>query len=96
MAAGTSSDLNLATAFLDSNLTHGRGGRTALVGPAGTATYAELAARGSQRGHPDAEGRGAGVPDEVAAIAARPVSHVPNRTSQARRLAGELVPPVFS
>jgi benzoate-CoA ligase family protein len=34
--------LNLATAFLDSNLTEGRGGRTALTGPAGTVSYADL------------------------------------------------------
>jgi len=34
--------LNLATAFLDSNVANGRGGGTALTGPAGTITYAEL------------------------------------------------------
>jgi benzoate-CoA ligase family protein len=39
----TEPSLNLATAFLDRNLTEGRGARTALVGPAGSATYAELA-----------------------------------------------------
>ncbi|HVC42434.1 MAG TPA: benzoate-CoA ligase family protein [Candidatus Saccharimonadales bacterium] len=35
---------NLATIFLDRNLIEGRGARPALVGPAGTHTYAELAA----------------------------------------------------
>jgi benzoate-CoA ligase family protein len=40
---GTDPGLNLATAFLDSNVTSGRGGRTALAGPAGAITYAELA-----------------------------------------------------
>ena len=33
---------NLATAFLDRNVTEGRGSRTALAGPAGSCTYAEL------------------------------------------------------
>ena len=41
-APASDAGLNLATAFLDSNLTQGRGGRTALTGPAGTVTYAEL------------------------------------------------------
>jgi benzoate-CoA ligase family protein len=40
----TETSLNLATAFLDSNVTEGRGGRTALDGPGGTVTYAELSA----------------------------------------------------
>ncbi|MGD0194124.1 MAG: benzoate-CoA ligase family protein [Candidatus Dormibacteria bacterium] len=44
-------DLNLASRFLDSNLTEGRGGRTALTGPAGTATYAELSALTNQIGN---------------------------------------------
>ena len=34
---------NLATLFVDRNLTEGRGGRHALVGPKGSHTYAELA-----------------------------------------------------
>jgi benzoate-CoA ligase family protein len=43
-AAGrTEASLNVATAFLDRNVIEGRGGRTALVGPAGAATYSELA-----------------------------------------------------
>src|SRR5579863_5984776 len=50
-APATHSDLNVATAFLDGNLTQGRGGRTALTGPAGTATYAELAAFTNQVGN---------------------------------------------
>jgi benzoate-CoA ligase family protein len=35
--------MNLATAFLDRNVAEGRGDRTALTGPAGSCTYAELA-----------------------------------------------------
>jgi benzoate-CoA ligase family protein len=35
--------VNLTTAFLDRNLSEGRGERTALTGPAGTCTYAQLA-----------------------------------------------------
>jgi benzoate-CoA ligase family protein len=43
-AAGvTEPGLNLATLFLDRNADERRGGRTALVGPAGSTTYAELA-----------------------------------------------------
>jgi benzoate-CoA ligase family protein len=34
---------NLASVFLDRNVTEGRGGRTALTGPAGSWTYSELA-----------------------------------------------------
>jgi benzoate-CoA ligase family protein len=49
--SGTDADLNLATAFLDSNLTQERGARTALTGPAGTATYAELSALTNQIGN---------------------------------------------
>jgi acyl-coenzyme A synthetase/AMP-(fatty) acid ligase len=41
-APNPAAGLNLATAFLDSNLASGRGGRTALTGPAGAVTYAEL------------------------------------------------------
>jgi benzoate-CoA ligase family protein len=41
-ARGPDPSLNLATAFLDSNVKAGRGDRTALVGPAGGVTYAEL------------------------------------------------------
>lgn len=36
--------LNLASWFVDRNLEEGRGGRTALIGPDGATTYAELAA----------------------------------------------------
>jgi benzoate-CoA ligase family protein len=36
-------ELNLATWFVDRNLDEGRGGRVALIGPAGKTTYAELA-----------------------------------------------------
>ena len=36
-------ELNLATHFVDRNVEEGRGGRTALVGPGGPTTYAELA-----------------------------------------------------
>jgi benzoate-CoA ligase family protein len=36
-------ELNLATWFVDRNVAEGRGDRTALVGPAGKTTYAELA-----------------------------------------------------
>ena len=43
MAAGEPDpSLNLASEFLDRNVTEGRGGHAALVGPAGGATYAEL------------------------------------------------------
>jgi benzoate-CoA ligase family protein len=43
-AAGvTGSGPNLATLFLDRNVAEGRGARTALAGPAGSCTYAELA-----------------------------------------------------
>ncbi len=40
---GTGTGVNLATAFLDRTVSDGRGGRTALVGPAGTCTYEQLA-----------------------------------------------------
>jgi benzoate-CoA ligase family protein len=40
---GTGRGMNLATAFLDRNVAEGRGDRTALTGPAGSCTYAELA-----------------------------------------------------
>lgn len=40
---GGDPSLNLATTFLDRNVTEGRGGRTALTGPEGSCTYAELA-----------------------------------------------------
>ena len=40
---GSGSGVNLTTAFLDRNLSEGRGERTALTGPAGTCTYAQLA-----------------------------------------------------
>ena len=36
-------ELNLATYFVDRNVEEGRGGRTALIGPGGETTYAELA-----------------------------------------------------
>ena len=36
-------ELNLATWFVDRNVEEGRGGRTALIGPRGKTTYAELA-----------------------------------------------------
>ena len=36
-------ELNLATHFVDRNVEEGRGGRTALIGPDGATTYAELA-----------------------------------------------------
>ncbi|MFI5285546.1 MAG: benzoate-CoA ligase family protein [Candidatus Dormibacteria bacterium] len=39
----TGAGVNLATAFLDRNLSEGRGERTALAGPAGSCTYAQLA-----------------------------------------------------
>ena len=42
-AGATEPSLNLATVFLDRNADEERGGRTALVGPAGSTTYAELA-----------------------------------------------------
>jgi len=41
-AGATEPSLNLATVFLDRNADEERGGRTALVGPAGSVTYAEL------------------------------------------------------
>lgn len=45
MSAGPAAPhLNLATNFLDANLARGRAERTALTGPAGDCTYAELAA----------------------------------------------------
>ena len=48
-AAGpTEASLNLATAFLDRNVTEGRGDRTALVGPAGSVTYASWPAAAVQ------------------------------------------------
>jgi benzoate-CoA ligase family protein len=37
-------ELNLASWFVDRNVEEGRGGRTALLGPGGATTYAELAA----------------------------------------------------
>ncbi len=37
-------ELNLASYFVDRNVEEGRGGRTALIGPAGATSYAELAA----------------------------------------------------
>jgi benzoate-CoA ligase family protein len=42
---------NLATHFVDRNLEGGRGARTALIGPDGPTTYAELAALVNQSGH---------------------------------------------
>ncbi len=42
-AVGQRPAVNLATAFLDRNVAEGRGERTALAGPAGSCTYAELA-----------------------------------------------------
>ena len=42
-AVGERPAVNLATAFLDRNVAEGRGERTALTGPAGSCTYAELA-----------------------------------------------------
>jgi benzoate-CoA ligase family protein len=43
VARGTESGLNLATEFLDRNVVEGRGERISLAGPAGAATYAQLA-----------------------------------------------------
>ena len=43
--------LNLASWFVDRNLEEGRGGRTALIGPDGATTYAELAALVNRSGH---------------------------------------------
>ena len=43
--------LNLASWFVDRNLEEGRGGRTALIGPDGAITYAELAALVNRSGH---------------------------------------------
>ena len=40
-----------ASRILFDNLTHGRGNRLALIGPAGTRSYAELCAEASQWGH---------------------------------------------
>jgi benzoate-CoA ligase family protein len=42
---------NIATHFVDRNLGEGRGGRTALTGPHGSTTYAELAALTNRSGH---------------------------------------------
>jgi benzoate-CoA ligase family protein len=50
-AVGTGPGLNLATAFLDRNVSDGRGARTALTGPAGSCTYAELAALSNRVGN---------------------------------------------
>jgi benzoate-CoA ligase family protein len=44
-------ELNLATEFVDRNVEEGRGERTALIGPSGTTTYAELAALVNRSGH---------------------------------------------
>jgi benzoate-CoA ligase family protein len=44
-------DFNLATYFVDRNVEQGRGGRTALIAPAGPTTYAELAALANRSGH---------------------------------------------
>ena len=43
--------LNLASWFVDRNLEEGRAGRTALIGPDGATTYAELAALVNRSGH---------------------------------------------
>ncbi|HKP09146.1 MAG TPA: AMP-binding protein, partial [Gaiella sp.] len=43
--------LNLASWFVDRNLEEDRGGRTALIGPDGATTYAELAALVNRSGH---------------------------------------------
>jgi benzoate-CoA ligase family protein len=43
--------LNLASWFVDRNLEEGRGGRTALLGPDGATTYAELATLVNRSGH---------------------------------------------
>ena len=50
-AVGTGPGLNLATAFLDRNVSNGRGARTALTGPAGSCTYAELATLSNRVGN---------------------------------------------
>jgi benzoate-CoA ligase family protein len=42
---------NLASYFVDRNVEEGRGGRTALISPAGPTTYAELAALVNRSGH---------------------------------------------
>ncbi len=42
---------NLANWFVDRNVDEGRGGRTALIGPDGPTTYAELAALTNRSGH---------------------------------------------
>jgi benzoate-CoA ligase family protein len=42
---------NLASYFVDRNLEEGRGARTALIGPHGSTTYAELAALTNRSGH---------------------------------------------
>jgi benzoate-CoA ligase family protein len=42
---------NLASWFVDRNVDEGRGGRTALIGPDGPTTYAELAALTNRSGH---------------------------------------------
>jgi benzoate-CoA ligase family protein len=44
-------ELNLATWFVDRNVEEGRGGRTALVGPAGPTTYAQLASLVNRSGN---------------------------------------------
>ncbi len=50
-AAGTEPGVNLATVFLDRNVAEGRGRRTALTGPAGSCTYAELSALSNRVGN---------------------------------------------
>ena len=50
-AVGTAPGVNLATAFLDRNVTEGRGARTALTGPAGSCTYSELSALSNRVGN---------------------------------------------
>ena len=42
---------NLASWFVDRNVDEGRGGRTALIGPDGPTTYAELAALTNRSGN---------------------------------------------
>jgi benzoate-CoA ligase family protein len=44
-------ELNLARWFVDRNVEEGRGGRTALIGPGGPTTYAELATLVNRSGH---------------------------------------------
>jgi benzoate-CoA ligase family protein len=46
---------NLASYFVDRNVEEGRGGRTALIGPGGATTYAELAALTNRSGNVLAE-----------------------------------------